>query len=68
MCQTIAAIFFLVSLVFGFVAKTLHKKRMTGALGRKATDQDLSSFGSWMKVSEAEEKSAAVERKNNDKI
>lgn len=56
MLGTIILVLSVLSIILGFIATRLQKRRMRNALGREVNDGDLSSFGSWMAVNEAEEK------------
>lgn len=57
MFEKISSIMWLIIIVLsivGFIFKILTKRRMSESLGRKATDDDLSSISAWMKVKEKE--------------
>ncbi len=48
-------LFIIVSIIVGFIIKTITKGQMNRALGRDVGDHELTSLNSWMDVHEKEE-------------
>jgi hypothetical protein len=52
-----AVIVILFTVISGWVISLKMRRRIRKSLGRKATEEDLTSIDTWMKVEEVEEKS-----------